>query len=365
MIKETVDKGGKTLKEYWSALAKELVPYVPGEQPKALNLIKLNTNENPYPPSPRVMEAVHHITAAELRLYPDPEYTALRGALARRHGVKEQMIFAGNGSDEVLAFCFQAFFGLEQPVSFADITYSFYKVYASLFHIPSQIIPLNEQFEIMIDDYLEKEGGVVLTNPNAPTGLALPLQEIERLLQDKMGKAVVIVDEAYVEFGAESAISLTEKYDNLLVVKTFSKSHSLAGMRVGYAIGNENLIEALNCVKNSFNSYTLDRMAQAAGIAAIEDEEYCKNCTGKIVHTREWTIRSLREMGFEVLESKTNFVFATHPTVKATEILKKLREKGIIVRHFQHPRIENYLRITIGTDEEMERFLEETGRIVS
>ena len=350
------------MKQYWSSLAQSLTPYTPGEQPKIQNLIKLNTNENPYPPSPRVKAAIAGFASDTLRLYPDPESLALREAIARRHGVTPEMVFVGNGSDEVLALCFQAFFDRDKEAAFPDITYSFYEVYADLFGIPCEKIPLTETFELDVARFCNRNGGVIFANPNAPTGICLPLTEIERIVASN--SRAVIVDEAYVEFGGESAVALLEKYPNLLVVKTFSKSHSLAGLRVGYAMGQSSLIQALECVKNSFNSYPLDKLAQAAAAAAMEDEPYCQECLGKIVEVREKTRVALCELGFEVLKSSSNFLFARHPQMGGAEMMAKLRKKGIIVRRFEKERIADFLRITIGTEAQMETLLKEVRQIL-
>ena len=355
-----MDKKGRNvskMKEYWSTRIRDLVPYTPGEQPKIQNLIKLNTNENPYPPSPRVLEALRQNLDERLRLYPDPECSALRSALARRYGLKEEQVFVGNGSDEVLAFAFQAFFGVGDTVAFPDITYSFYPVYAKMFGIHCDIVPLKEDFSIPVDSLLDRHHGMVIANPNAPTGMELPQSELRRLLEGNRD-VVVIVDEAYVDFGGSSALPLLEEYPNLLVVQTMSKSRSLAGMRLGFAFGSENLIQALNCVKNSINSYTLDRLAIAAGTAAVEDEAYFSACCQKVVATRERVTKALRDMGFQVLDSSSNFLFASHPDHPAQTLFGALRKEGILVRYFNQPRIDNFLRISIGTEEEMDRFLQ-------
>ncbi len=352
------------MKEFWSARIRDLVPYTPGEQPKVQNLIKLNTNENPYPPSPRVLEAVQGSADESLRLYPDPECSPLRAALARRYGLSEDQVFVGNGSDEVLAFAFQAFFGVGDTAVFPDITYSFYPVYAKMFGIHSRIVSLNEDFTLPVDELLGLHQGLVIANPNAPTGMELPQSELRRLLEGNPD-VPVIVDEAYVDFGAASAVPLLKEYPNLLVVQTMSKSRSLAGMRLGFAFGSENLIQALNCVKNSINSYTLDRIAIAAGTAAVEDEVYFADCCQKVIATRERTAQALRAMGFRVLPSSSNFLFASHPTRPASELFAALRKEGILVRYFRQPRIDNFLRISIGTPQDMERFLQVMGALTT
>lgn len=345
------------MKEYWSNRIRNLIPYTPGEQPKERQFIKLNTNENPYPPSPRALEAVRQCVDGSLRLYPDPECSVLRTALARHYGLKESQVFVGNGSDEVLAFAFQAFFGVGDTIAFPDITYSFYPVYANMFGIHCKIVPLNDDFSIPVDALTGGHQGIVIANPNAPTGMELSRKELRRLLEGNRD-VVVIVDEAYVDFGGESALPLLEEYPNLLVVQTMSKSRSLAGMRIGFAFGSENLIQAVNCVKNSINSYTLDRIAIAAGTAAVEDDAYFRECCGRVVKTRDRVAAGLRKLGFVVLPSKSNFLFASHPQMSAQTLFVRLREEGILVRYFNQPRIDNFLRISIGTDQEMDRFLE-------
>jgi histidinol-phosphate aminotransferase len=340
---------------YWSKLAAGITPYVPGEQPKIDNLIKLNTNENPYPPSPHVLEAIRAELNASLRLYPEPESTRLCRALALRHGLEADQVFAGNGSDEVLALAFQAYFDHDAPVRFANISYSFYEVFATLYGIPADIVRLNADFSLPLEKFYASSGGVIICNPNAPTGLAVSRDAIRDILEHNKDCAV-IVDEAYVEFGAESAVPLIREYDNLLVVKTFSKSHSLAGLRVGYAMGSAALLEALYRIKNSFNSYPLDRLAQAGAAAAIEDEDYCRKMIAKLIDTRKSTQQRLAEHGFTFPQSSSNFVFASHERVAADVIMRELRARGIIVRRWARPIIDNHLRITIGTDEQMDRF---------
>lgn len=340
------------MKEFWSSRIQYMIPYTPGEQPKDRSFIKLNTNENPYPPSERALAAAKAALGENLRLYPDPEAAALRQALASYHGVAANQIFVGNGSDEVLAFCFQAFFGPDQPVCFPDVTYSFYPVYAALFRAPYREVPLNEDFTVPVDDFL-REGGVVLPNPNAPTGIALPLREVERLAGGNP-KAVVIIDEAYVDFGAQTALPLLGRFPNLLVVRTMSKSRSLAGMRIGYAVGSADLIAGLDCVKNSFNSYTMDRVALAAALGSVEDEDYFQRIRRKIMETREQTARKLANLGFSVCPSQANFLFVCYRAFRGKTLLDGLREQGILVRWWDKPRIRDWLRITIGTEEEMD-----------
>lgn len=344
------------MKEFWSSRIRSLTPYTAGEQPKNRKFIKLNANENPYPPSPKALEAIRKGADAALRLYPDLEATALRQALAVRHGVKAEQVFVGNGSDEVLAFAFQAFFDEGAEIVFPDITYSFYPVYAALFGIRCRKLPLKDDFTVDVAALCGGNDGVVIANPNAPTGMELPQDEIIRILEANPN-VIVIVDEAYVDFGAQSAVGLIDRYPNLLVVQTFSKSRSLAGARIGYAMGNENLIQAIDCVKNSFNSYTIDRLALAAGTASVEDEAYFQETCAKVIATRDKTADALRKLGFVVYPSKTNFVLATHPLIAAKTLFSGLRELGVLVRYFDVPRIDNCLRITIGTDEEMDALL--------
>lgn len=344
------------MKEFWSDRIVGLTPYTPGEQPKDRKFIKLNTNENPYPPSPAAIAAIQQNTNETLRLYSDPDASALRRSIAASYGVGEDQVFVGNGSDEVLAFAFQAFYSEGARIVFPDITYSFYPVYANMFGIRYRTVALNDDFTVPVEELCGKNDGVVLANPNAPTGMELPQSGIIRILEANPDVAV-IVDEAYVDFGGKSALPLIEKYPNLLVVQTFSKSRALAGLRVGFAFGNPNLIQALNCVKNSINSYTLDRLALAGAAAAVEDKAYFDAQCAKVIATRERTSNELRNMGFTVYPSKTNFVFVTHPTVPARDLFAGLREKGILVRYFNLPRIDNCLRVSIGTDEEMDAFL--------
>ena len=339
------------MNQYWSKLVHQLDPYVPGEQPKMSNLIKLNTNENPYGPSPKVIDALKNEATDSLRLYPDPNSDALKQAIANYHKVKPQQVFVGNGSDEVLAHAFQALLKHDKALLYPDITYSFYPVYCGLYEIDYETIPLTDDFTIDINDYNKANGGIIFPNPNAPTGVGLGLERIQQLLESNT-ESVVVVDEAYVDFGAKTAISLVDQYPNLLVVQTLSKSRSLAGLRLGFAIGNEQLIEGLERVKNSFNSYPIDRFASAGAIAAFEDEAYFQKTKDAIINTRESLTTALEKLGFEVLPSQANFVFAKHASHDAAEISAKLRENSIIVRHFIKPRINQFLRITVGTDDE-------------
>ncbi|HAV5589608.1 TPA: histidinol-phosphate transaminase [Acinetobacter baumannii] len=345
---------------FWSPEVRELEPYVPGEQPKIQNLLKLNTNENPYPPSPKVVEAVQavlHEQADALRLYPDPDATTLKQAIAKQQNIDVSQVFVGNGSDEVLAHIFKAFFLQDEPILYPDITYSFYPVYSQFFGTKTKEIPLNENFEIDVQDYTQPNGGVIITNPNAPTSIALSLAEIEQVLQANPDR-VVVIDEAYVDFGAESAVSLINRYENLVVCQTTSKSRSLAGLRVGFAIAQSHLIAALEAVKNSFNSYPIDRFAIAAAVASFEDQAYFEEQCQKVITSREKLVRDLTELGFNVLPSKANFIFATHSQHDAGQLAQKLREQGIIVRYFNKPRINQFLRITVGTDEQNARLVQ-------
>ena len=353
------------MSRYWSAVVQGLTPYVPGEQPKLANLVKLNTNENPYGPSPRVLEAVRAEAADTLRLYPDPGSDRLRAGIAALHGVAADQVFVGNGSDEVLGHAFLALLKHEQPILFPDITYSFYPVYCGLYEIAHRQIPLTDSFEIKVDDYLTPNGGVIFPNPNAPTGCLLALAEIERLLAGNPD-SVVVVDEAYIDFGGESVVSLVARYPQLLVTRTLSKSHALAGLRVGYAIGQAHLIEALNRVKDSFNSYPLDRFAQAGALASIEDHTYFEALCARVMASRTRLAAGMTEMGFEVLPSSANFIFARHPSQGGAELAAALRERSIIVRHFRQPaRIAPFLRITVGTDAQIDALLAALKAIVN
>ena len=345
---------------FWSPEVRELEPYTPGEQPKIQNLLKLNTNENPYPPSPKVVEAVQAVLthqADALRLYPDPDATQLKQAIATQQNVSVDQVFVGNGSDEVLAHIFKAFFIQDQPILYPDITYSFYPVYSQFFGVKTQQIPLNDDFEIVLDDYRQANGGIIITNPNAPTSIALSLQQIEQILQANPDR-VVVIDEAYVDFGAETAVGLVEQYDNLVVCQTTSKSRSLAGLRVGFAIAQAHLIAALEAVKNSFNSYPMDRFAIAAAVASFEDQAYFEAQCQKVIQSRDKLVEELKVIGFKVLPSKANFIFVTHPSRDAAELATQLREQGVLVRYFNKPRIDQYLRITIGTDQQNQRLVE-------
>lgn len=340
------------MSRYWSDIVQQLVPYVPGEQPALAHPVKLNTNENPYPPSPRVVAAIARElgeAGETLRRYPDPLARRLRETVAAHHGLQPEQVFAGNGSDEVLAHVFQALLKHDKPLRFPDITYSFYPTYARLYAVRYESVPLAADFSIEVDDYLADAGGVLLANPNAPTGRALPLADIERIVAANPS-SVVVIDEAYVDFGAQSAISLIDRYPNLLVVHTTSKARSLAGMRVGFALGHASLIEALNRVKDSFNSYPLDRLAQVAAQAAYEDDTYFRATCERVIASRERMTQALQSQGFEVVPSAANFIFARHPAHDAATLAASLKDREIFVRHFKLPRIDQHLRITVGTD---------------
>lgn len=356
------------MSRFWSAVVHGLTPYVPGEQPKLDNLVKLNTNEHPYGPSPKALEAIRAATGDALRLYPDPNADALKAALAQRYGLQPSQIFVGNGSDEVLAHAFMALLKHDQALWFPDITYSFYPVYCGLYGVAHRKIPLTDTFEINVDDYLphgdERAGAIIFPNPNAPTGRLLTLAEVERVVAGNPD-AVVLLDEAYVDFGGESAIALVNRYPNLLVVHTFSKSRSLAGLRVGFAAGHPDLIEALERVKNSFNSYPLDRLAIAGAVASVEDEAYFQDSCRKVIATREQLVTDMRALGFEVLPSGANFIFARHPQHDGAALTAALRQRAIIVRHFKQPRIDQFLRITIGTDAQCQTLVQALREILS
>lgn len=348
----------------WEDNVRKVVPYTPGEQPKVLDIVKLNTNECPYSPAPGVVKALEAFDYDKLRLYPDPAASELVGALADYYKVSEKQVFVGVGSDDVIAQCFLTFFNSKKPILFPDITYSFYDVWADLFKIPYETKALKEDFSIDVADFCGNDnGGIIIPNPNAPTGLFAPLSEIEKIVSSNPD-SVVIIDEAYVDFGGESALSLIDKYENLLVVQTFSKSRSMAGLRIGFAIGNEKLIKYLSDVKFSYNSYTMNMPSIKLGVEAVKDDAYFKEITGKIIATREKTKKALTELGFSFPDSMSNFIFATHKSVPAKEIFDKLNEKRIIVRYFAKPRIDNYLRISIGTDEQMDKLIVALKEIV-
>ena len=341
---------------FWSQLAHDLSPYVPGEQPRLGNLVKLNTNESPFGPSPLALEAMRAAAADTLRLYPDPEATELREALAVHHGMKPEQVFVGNGSDEVLAHAFVALLKQPKPLLFPDVTYSFYPVWAQLFGLACEAVPLDGGMRVRVEDYRREAGSIVIANPNAPTGVALPLAEIAQLLEDRPD-IPVLIDEAYVDFGGESAVPLIANHPNLLVVQTMSKSRALAGLRVGYALGDVKLIEALRRVKDSFNSYPLGRIAQAGATASVRDEAYFRESCASVVAGREAMTRELIRLGFAVLPSSANFVFARHSARGGLEFATALREHAVLVRHFNKPRTTPYLRITVGTEDDARRLI--------
>lgn len=341
----------------WEKNIRRVVPYTPGEQPKIENIIKLNTNENPYPPSPRAVMAAGNFDMDSLRLYPDPAASVLVDAIAENYNVSPEQVFVGVGSDDVISMCFLTFFNSDKPVLFPEISYSFYSVWADVYKIPYERPALDENFKIKAEDYYRENGGVIFPNPNAPTSVYQDLDFVEDIVRHNQN-VIVIVDEAYIDFGGRSALELIDKYDNLLVVQTFSKSRSMAGMRIGYAMGNRELIKALNDVKFSINSYTMNQTSLVYGAEAVKDKEYFEECTAKILKTREAAKKSLTELGFTFPEPMANFIFASHKSVPAKVIFEKLKEKGIFVRYFESPKIDNYLRITIGTDEQMQRLFE-------
>ena len=349
---------------YWSPVVHRLTPYVPGEQPKLSNLVKLNTNENPYGPSPRVLAAIQAELSDALRLYPDPNAERLKQAIADYYNVMPTQVFVGNGSDEVLAHVFHALLQHPAPLLFPDITYSFYPVYCGLYGIAFETVPLTEDFTLRVADYLRPNGGIIFANPNAPTGCLLPLADLEWLLQHNR-ESVVVVDEAYIDFGGETAIALVDRYSNLLVTQTLSKSRSLAGLRVGLAVGHPELIEALERVKNSFNSYPLDRLAIAGAVAAFEDRAHFERTRRAVIASRDELVAVLAELGFDVLPSAANFIFARHPRRDAATLAAALRERRVIVRHFRLPRIEQFLRITIGSPEQNAALLAALGAILA
>lgn len=347
----------------WRDNLRTIEPYVPGEQPNLPDMVKLNTNENPYPPSPKVVETLKSFDCDSLRLYPDPNSQVLVDALAKRYGLQSDQVFLGVGSDDVLAIAFMTFFNSDKPILFPDITYSFYDVWAELFRIPYERPALNDRFDLIPEDYYKENGGVVIANPNAPTGVLQSMDFLRDVIEHNRD-VVVIIDEAYADFSGSSALELTKEYDNVLIVQTYSKSRSLAGMRIGYAMGNPELIRAMNDVRYSYNSYPMTRLSVALGKAALEDETYFRETVAKVVETREWTKKELKRLGFSFRDSQTNFIFAAHESVPAQTIFDALREKHIFVRHFGQKRIENYLRISIGTQAEMERFIRETEQIL-
>lgn len=348
----------------WEKNVRKVVPYVPGEQPKLLDVIKLNTNENPYPPAPGVEKVLREFDVDTLRLYPDPLVSDLVKAIADFYGLNENQVFTGVGSDDVLAMIFMTFFNSEKPLIFPDITYSFYDVWADMLRIPYETIALDDDFRIKPEDYYRENGGVIFPNPNAPTGELLSLDMVEDIIKHN-SDVIVVVDEAYIDFGGVSALPLIEKYDNVIVVQTFSKSRSLAGSRVGYAMANPVLIKYLNDVKYSFNSYTMDRITIAAATAAVKDRDYFAETTAKVIKTREWTKNELARLGFEFGDSKSNFIFARHPKMSGQALFEKLKAEQVFVRHFSKPeRIADYLRISIGTDQQMQKLISILERIL-
>jgi histidinol-phosphate aminotransferase len=351
------------MSRYWSDVVRQLTPYIPGEQPRLNKLVKLNTNEHPYPPSPLVLDAIASVTGEELRRYPDPESTELRRAFARRNGLQPEQVFLGNGSDEVLAHVFQALLKHEQPLLFPDITYSFYPVWCDLYGVRWREVPLTADFRVDPADYRGENGGIIIPNPNAPTGVLLGLAGVRQLLQQNPD-SVVVVDEAYIDFGGESAVGLIPEFGNLLVVQTMSKSWALAGLRVGLAMGNEALIDGLQRVKNSFNSYPLDVVAQRAGVAALADEAHFRQACERVITSRGRLSVAMGELGFEVLPSAANFILARQPDRAARELFADLRARGIIVRYFDRPRIDEYLRISVGTDEQCDELLAALGELL-
>ena len=352
------------MSKFWTRAVKRTEPYVPGEQMNDPDVVKLNTNENPYPPSPKAIEAMKRAAGGVMQKYPSPTADTLREAIAQTNGVKKEQVFVGNGSDEVLAFAFYAFFEEGEVIRFPAISYSFYPVYSKLFNIPFEEVPMNEDFTLQVERFFNAEGGVIFPNPNAPTSLYLPLEQIEQILQANENK-VVIVDEAYIDYAeAPSAVTLIDQYPNLLVVQTTSKSRALAGLRVGFAMGQEHLIEALVRMKDSFNSYTLDRIALSGATEAFLDTSYFEEKKEAVLQTRAQTIQEMEKRGFSVLPSAANFIFATHEEKDAEQLYEQLRKRKVLVRYFHDPRIDQYLRITIGTDEEMEQFFRHLDELI-
>ena len=361
-----------TMSAFWSDGIADLEPYVPGEQPRDRRYVKLNTNENPYPPSPAVLAAIRDAANDDLRLYPDPTCDALRAALARAYGLKPEQTFVGNGSDEVLAFCFPAFFrrrdaaGTPEPLLYPDITYSFYPVYSKFFGIEARRFPLADDFSVPLQAYLQPAAGAVVCNPNAPTSRPISRDEVRRVASFHLARnRVVLVDEAYVDFGGESSVGLVDEFPNLAVVHTMSKSRALAGLRVGFAFGQSHLIEALERVKSCVNSYTIDRLAMAGAIAALGDTAWFQETRRKVMATREWVVRDLRALGFTVPASGANFIFVSHPDHAASDLFAGLRARGILVRYFAKPRIDRYLRVSIGSDDDMRAFLDAIRALVA
>lgn len=352
------------MQQEWMKNLRDIEPYVPGEQSREKNIVKINANENPYPPSPKAIKAINEFDCNRLRFYPDANALEFKKALAEFYGVSVENVFLGNGSDDVLALSFQAFFNSDKPIAYPDITYSFYPVWCRLFNIPYKNYPLDDNFRINPEDYKEQNGGVVIPNPNAPTSIGEGREFIERIMEYNKD-SVVIIDEAYVDFGGYSSVELTKKYENLLITGTFSKSRSLAGMRIGYAIGSKTLISVLEAVKNSYNSYTLNSVSMAAGTAAIKDRAYFESTVSKVIATRQRVSEELRALGFTVLNSQTNFLFATHNAINIKDYFEWLKAQKVFIRYFNLPRINNYVRITIGTDDEMNVFLNKTKEYIN
>lgn len=352
------------MNKLWMKNLRDIEPYVPGEQSKDKDIVKINANENPYPPSPKAIAALKNFNTDALRFYPQADATKLKEALAKHYGVKTENVFVGNGSDDVIALCFQAFFNSELPIVYPDITYSFYPVWCRLLGIAYKTYPLDENFRINVEDYKEKNGGVVIPNPNAPTSIGENLDFVKQLL-DYNQDCVVMIDEAYVDFGGVSSIPLIHEYENLLVTGTFSKSRSLAGIRIGFAIGSKTLISTLEAVKNSYNSYTVDSLSIEMGTASVEDDAYFKETIQKVIATRERVTKELKELGFEVLDSSANFIMATHKDIDIKEMFKYLKTKKVFIRYFDLPRINRYTRISIGTDKEMDIFLKEVKNYIN
>lgn len=346
------------MEKLWTKNLRDIEPYVPGEQSSEKDIVKINANENPYPPSPKAVEAIKNFNASALRFYPNANATPLKQAIADYYNIDIKNVFLGNGSDDVIAIAFQALFNSDLPIVYPDLTYSFYPVWCSLFNIPYKNFPVDDNFRINVEDYKEKNGGVIIPNPNAPTSLGEGREFVEKLMEYNQD-SVVIIDEAYVDFGGFSSVPLTKKYENLLVTGTFSKSRSLAGLRIGFAIGSEKLISVLEAVKNSYNSYTIDSVSIEAGRASILDDEYFRETCNKIIRTRSRVTEEMRALGFKVLDSQTNFIFATKDGMSMRDMFEYLKTKKVFIRYFSVPRIENYVRITIGTDEEMDIFLKE------
>lgn len=352
------------MENLWKENLRKITPYVPGEQSKNKNIVKLNANENPYPPSPKAIEALKNFNSDRLRFYPNANSTELKEALAEYYNVDIENIFVGNGSDDVLAIAFQSFFNSDKPIVYPDLTYSFYPVWCDLFGIPYKTYPVDDNFRIIPEDYKEANGGVVIPNPNAPTSIGEGLDFVEKIMQYNPD-SVVIIDEAYVDFGGTSSVELTNKYKNLLITGTFSKSRSLAGLRIGFAVGSKELISVMEAVKNSYNSYTIDSVSIAMGTASIRDDEYFKATCKRIIDTRERFTKELKVLGFKVLDSSTNFIFATHSDLSMKDMFEYLKTKNVFIRYFSLPRIDNYTRITIGTDEEMDILLKEIKEYIN